>query len=286
MSLWLVTGLWVIIGCGEMAHLITLMTDRSLETYVRLGTVFVIAGAFVYIGILYWMKQKGVLVFKRKTGGGNPLYKVFFAFLTGLILVHFWRGYVPDLQDAVYEIAIGNVESGSIMSVHPFLGREGDASMPLRMQILGLSSLYSGLITISQQSSYIIVCKIIPTVVWICVIWVYKVFAEKLFPENKDRQWLFLSLIAFIFLITSGSEGLSGYRLFYAGFSGETIRGVVLLPYTLYVSWQKKWLLAVLAILTEACLVWTTFGIGYCSVVVLCMLLVHLWSDWRCKHAG
>ncbi len=286
MAIWLVTGLWVLLGCAEAAHLITLMTDKSLQTYTQLCTVFVIAGALVYTGTVFWMKRKGLIVSGEKSGGGNPLYKVLFAFLAGLILVHFLRGYVPDLQDAVYEIAIGNVESGSLMSVHPFLGRESDAAMPLRMQILGLSSLYSGLITISQQSPYIIICKIVPVAVLTCAVLVYRAFAQKLFPQDTDKQWLFMSLVVFIFLITSKSEGLAGYRLFYAGFSGETVRGAVLLPYTLYVSWQKKWLLAVLAVLAEACLVWTTFGIGYCAVIIVCMFALHLWADRRCKDAA
>lgn len=286
MAIWLVTGLWVLIGCAEAAHLITLMTDKSLQTYTQLCTVFVIAGVLVYIVLLLRMKHKHPEAFACKGDRGRPLYKVFFVFLILLVSGHFMGNYVPDMQDAVYEVTIGNVESGRLMSVHPFLGCESEAMMPLRMQILGLSSLYSSLITISQQSPYIIVCKIVPVVVFCFTLLVYRAFAQKLFPQNRDKQWLFMNLIVFILLITSKSTGLAGYRLFYAGFSGETIRGVLLLPYTLYVSWQKKWLLTCLAVLTEACLVWTTFGIGYCTVVALCMFAVHFWLDRRCQNAA
>ncbi len=286
MAIWLVTGLWVILGCAEAAHLITLITDRSLQTYTQLCGIFVAAGMLVYVGILCWMHRKWPKPERINLERKVLWQGVLFAALTVLTLVHFLQGYVPDLQDAVYDITIGNVESGRIMEVHPFLGQAGGSGMPLRMKILGLSSLYSSLITISQQSIYMIMCKMVPIVIWCCTMLVYQAFGEKLFPHNREKRWLFLSMIALFLLITSKSTGLAGYRVFFAGFSGETIRGVLLMPYALYVSWQRKWLLAVLSIVVEACLVWTTWGIGYCTVIVVCMLLVHLWADRRCKHAG
>lgn len=286
MTIWLVTGLWVILGCAQAAHLITLITDRSLQTYTQLCGIFVAAGMLVYVGILCRMRRKWPKPEKINSERKVLWQGVLFAVLTVLTLVHFWQGYVPDLQDAVYDITIGNVESGRIMEVHPFLGQAGGSGMPLRMKILGLSSLYSSLITISQQSTYMIMCKMVPIVIWCCTMLVYQAFGEKLFAHNREKRWLFLSMIALFLLITSKSMGLAGYRVFFAGFSGETIRGVLLMPYALYVSWQRKWLLAVLSIVAEACLVWTTWGIGYCTVIVVCMLLVHLWADRRCKHAG
>lgn len=289
MSIWIVTGLWVVIGCAQAAHLITIMTDRSLQTYTLLCGVFVLAGLIIYISCVYLLKKKGRLSGAERSGkssGSSKMYKSFFAVMLVFTCVHFIRGYVPDLQDAVYEITLGNLESGSIMSVHPFLGQAVENTMPMRMQIPGLSSLYSVLVTISQQSPYIILCKIVPLALWVCTMLLYRAFAEKLFPKDDRRQWLFLSFAAFFLLITSKSPGMPGYRLFFAGFSQESIRGILLLPYTLYVSWQRKRLLTVVALLAEICLVWTTYGIGYCAVAAACMWGVHLWSDRRCKHAS
>ena len=287
MIIWLITGLWILLGCAEAAHLITIMTDRSLQTYTVLCGVFVLAGLLAYMGL--WILARRRTETSKKTAGratiGHSPFLVCFVVLAGMTVYHFIDGYVPDLQDAVYEITLGNVESGSIMTVHPFLGNVTEASMPMRMQILGLSSLYSALITISKQSPYIIMCKVIPLAVWGLSILLYAAFAEELFQENAHKRWLFLSVVVLIYLVTSGSVGLAGQRLFYAGFSGETIRAVLLMPYTLYVSWQKKWHLTVLAVLAEACLVWTTFGVGYCFLIAVCMFVVHLWIDRRGAHA-
>lgn len=286
MIIWLLTGIWILLGCAEAAHLAILMTSRSLGAYIFFSTAFMLTGILVYVGIGIWIYRKGGVKAKKQRKIELSPYMILFAVLAGSTIVHFVKGYVPDIRDAVYEITLGNVSSGSIMSLHPFTGQAGQASMPMRMQILGLSSLYSAFITISQQSPYMIMCKVVPMAVWALSIWLYGAFARKLFPEDVHKRWLFVSVVALVYIATSGSDGLVGQRLFYAGFSAETIRGALLMPYTLYVCWQRKWLLAVLAVLTEACLVWTTYGVGYCLLIAVCMYLVHLWLDRRCQHAA
>lgn len=286
MIIWLLTGLWVLLGCAEVAHLITIMTSRSLQTYTFLCGVLCLAGLVVYTGIFLL----GHLSYKKdKTSVTKAFYSPvcwLFVVLAGVTIYRLFRGYVPDLQDAVYEIVVGNLESGSLMTEHPFLGGTMETMMPMRFQILGLSSLYSALITISQQSQYMIMCKIVPLGVWLFSLLNYWLFADAIFGEDNHKKWLFVSFVAFIYLITGNSEGLPGYRLFLAGFSGETIRGLVLMPYTFYVCWQRKWLLAIIAIFVEACLVWTTYGIGYCALITLCIFGVQLLFDRRAKHAA
>ncbi len=290
--IWIITGLWILLGCAEAAHLITIITDRSLQTYTLLCSWFSLAGLLMYTGVVCFLfkRQKKQMTVLKTGADSEERYKtlpytVLLLIMGGVTIWHFCSGYVPEIQDAVYEITLGNVKSGSLMTLHPFLGVETSASMPFRMEILGLSSLYSMLITISQQSAYMIMCKIVPIVLWGFSLLLYWAFAEKFFPKDASKRWLFVGSAAFIYLVTSGSVGMPGYRLFYAGFSGETIRSILLMPYTVYVSWQRKWYLAALAVLAEACLVWTTFGVGYCFLIAVCMFGVHLWADWRAKHA-
>lgn len=286
MVIWLISGLWILVGCAEAAHLITLITDRSLQTYMNLCSVFCVAGILIIgAGCAVWCRKRQAWKHRRGHFRFSPYMAVFA--LIGIITVrHFVRGYVPDLEDAVYEMVLGNIKSGSIMTMHPFLGTDTGVYMPLRMQIPGLSSLYSALITISQQSPYMILCKVIPMAVWIAGMLVYYAFAEKLFQENIHKRWAFLSLAAGMLLLTGGSEGLEGFRLLYAGFSGETIRNVVLIPYTIYVCWQRKWPAALLGVAAEVCLVWTTYGVGYAACIAVCMFLLHLCLDRRNRHAA
>ncbi len=286
MIIWIITSLWVLLGCAEAAHLITIMTDRSLQTYTTLCGIFVPAGFFVCMGIGIWLyRRRDMKVHWLKDKWISP-YMAVFLVLTGMIIYRIWTGYAPELEDGVYEIVLGNIHSGSLMTEHPFMGGQSAAVMPMRMQILGLSSLYSALITESQQSPYMIMCKVVPLCLFCLSMLLYWAFAEKLFLDNKHKRWVFMSAIAFLVLATMGSEGLMGYQLLHAGFSGETIRGLLLMPYTLYVSWQKKWLSALLAVLAEACLVWTTYGAGYCLLAAAVMLAVHLLTNRRKAHAA
>lgn len=287
MIIWLITGLWILLGCAEVAHIMTMLINRSLDTYMILCSAFVFLFFCIFSGLLYW-KCRIKNVRKEVSVSASTVfspYMILFFMLAGMTIVHFVRGYVPDLQDAVYEITLNNVKSGKIMTLHPFLGVETEARMPMRMQILCLSSIYSALITLSKQTPYMILCKFVPFIVWGLSMLLYWTFSEKLFDKDIHKRWLFLAMISFIYIITSGSDGLVGQRLFYAGFSGETIRTVLLIPYTIYVSWQKKWWLTALAVVSEACLVWTTYGVGYCLLIALCMIVVHFFLDRRGSYA-
>ncbi len=286
MIIWLLTGLWILLGCAEAAHLITIMTNRNLQTYITLCSIFVLAGLFVYMGISFWYNRRKIAEEKPLKKSQISPYMICFIVISGMTLYHFVSGYIPDMNDAVYHIVIGNVHSGSLMTEHPFVGGQSAAAMPMRMQILGLSSLYSAVITESQQSQYMIMCRVVPLIVWTLAMLLYGAFAQKLFSDNVHKRWIFMSIAAFLVWATAGSEGALGYRMFYAGFSGETIRGALLMPYTIYVCWQKKWLLGLLAIAAEACLVWTTYGIGYCLLITSVMFVVHLLISRRKVHAA
>ena len=129
-------------------------------------------------------------------------------------------------------------------------------------------------------------CKMVPFTIWALSMLVYWAFSKELFSDSAEKRWIFISMVALVYLATSGGDGMVGYRLFYSGFSGETIRAAVLVPYTVYVSWQKRWFLAGIAVLAEICLVWTTFGVGYCLLIAVSMFLVHWFLDRRGRHAA
>lgn len=293
MMIWLITGVWIALGCAQLAHVITLFTDRSLETYTFLSCVLVFAGIFIYACLLFVLQKRRAKacinrydesVGKSAFGRENLPYIIVFGLLSVLSLLHFGKGYVPELSEGTFDIVLGNLQSGNIMVVHPFTGELSERVMPLRRQFVGLTSLYSGMANMFHMTAYEILCKIVPMILWILSMLLYWLFAQKLFLDNAKR-WLFLCAVSLFYLVSSGGTGMVGNQLFYAGFTGEAIRSALLLPYTLYVTWQKKWFLAVIALAVEACIVWTTYGIGYCFLVVVCMLFVHLFIKRRAHDA-
>lgn len=294
MIIWLITGLWIALGCAQLAHIITLFTNRSLETYTFLSCVFVLVGIFIYVCVLFVLLKRRaktcantyVEPVDRSVLGKESLpYIIVFLVLAVLSLVHFLKGYVPELSEGTFDIMLGNLQSGNIMAVHPFTGEQLERVMPLRRQFVGLSSLYSSMAYVFHIPAYVMLCKIVPMILWVLSMLLYWLFAQKLFL-NSAKRWLFLCTISLFYLLSSGGVGMVGNQLFYAGFTGEAIRSALLLPYTLYVTWQKKWFLAVVAMAVEACVVWTTYGIGYCFLVVVCMLFVHLFIKRRAHDAA
>jgi len=287
MIIWLITGLWIALGCAQLAHVITLFTNRNLETYIVFSCVFVFVGILSYVLYLRFSKKRE-LCFNASSSEGDLKesipYVMAFVVLALISLVRIWKGYAPELSEGTYDIVLGNLQSGNIMEVHPFIGNVTQNSMPIRRQFIGLTSLYSALIQLSSLPTYVVLCKVVPTLLWIGCMLVYWMFAQKLFV-HKTKRWLFLCVVALFYLLSAGGVGMPGRQLFYAGFTGEAIRSNLLIPYTLYATWQKKWFFAVIAILVEACIVWTTYGIGYCFVLVVCMLLVHLFLKRRAHHA-
>ena len=295
MIIWLITGLWIALSCAQLAHIITLFTDGSLQTYTQLGCVLVLVGIFAYIGFLCLAKRKQWITFSENSGMNFATAKsyvkdnlfsiVVFAILAFISIAHLCVNYVPELTDGTYDIVLGNLQSGNIHEVHPFIGDITESAMPLRRQVIGLASFYSALITVFDASVYTVLCKIVPICLWSLSMLLYWEFGTHLFEKEKDR-WLFVTVVALFYLVSNGGVGLVGAQLFRSGFTGEAIRSALLMPYVLYVSWQKKWLLAMIALIAEVSIVWTTFGIGYCFLIVVCMFLVHLFLKWRAKHAA
>lgn len=295
MIIWLITGLWIALGCAQLAHIITIFTDGTLQTYTQFSCMFVLVGIFAYIGLILLARKKQWIVSETKTQMSqsyvknylkeHALYIVVFLVLAGISIAHFCVNYVPELSDGTYDIVLGNLQSGNIHKVHPFTGEIDAATMPLRRQIIGLPSFYSAIITLLDASTYTILCKMVPVCLWCLSMLMYWAFATKLFEKTNER-WLFIIAVALFYLVSKGGLGMPGRQLFVEGFTGEAIRSTLLMPYTLYVSWQKKWLLAVIAILVEACIVWTTYGVGYCLLIVVCMLFVHLFMKWRVKKCN
>ena len=77
-------------------------------------------------------------------------------------------------------------------------------------------------------------------------------------------------VIALLFQFGCYGTVSDGVRLFAAGWRGETIRALILLPYALLCLMKKKKKGVILCILAEACMVWTLYGAG----LVLLMTVV------------
>ncbi|MCD7750677.1 MAG: DUF6077 domain-containing protein [Lachnospiraceae bacterium] len=283
----LISGLMIIWGFAEGAYLYVLMTGGTLAAYEGLLAPALIAGAAAAFLLCRW--------YRRLCGRGrNPLpagklslreggaYFIILAAAGIVTLSHFTGYYVVDLSDAVYEMAINTVSGGVLAGQHPFTG-EAAGSIPLRIRILGLYALYAAVMDKAGLSAYMLMGQIVPAIIWFLHMGIMASLGRTLLRGRERYLWLFVSLAAVMVLATAHIEGMIGYRLFYEGFSGETIRAAILLPFCVLCCCQKRWLPALLCVAAEASLVWTTYGIGYCALVMVVFLAVTLWQKRREK---
>ncbi|MCD8379197.1 MAG: DUF6077 domain-containing protein [Lachnospiraceae bacterium] len=283
----LISWLMILWGFAEGAYLYVLLTDGSLAVYERLLAPALIAGAAAAFLLCLLYRRLRPKMEQAPCAGKLSLreggaYFIIFAAAGIVTLSHFAGSYVVDLSDAVYEMAVNAASGGLLAGQHPFTG-ETAGTIPSRIRILGLYALYAAIMDRTGLSAYELMGQIVPVLVWLLHMGVMYSLGRTLLAGRERYLWLFLSLAAVIDLATSQIEGMIGYRLFYAGFSGETIRAAVLLPYCVLCCCQKRWLPALLCAAAEAMLVWTTYGIGYCILVIVIFFAVTVWQKRRAQ---
>ena len=86
-------------------------------------------------------------------------------------------------------------------------------------------------------------------------------------------EYLFLAFTALLIFVGDYGYGMEGFGLLHAGFQGTTIRMAVMMPWLLGLCLRRKWRLVPLVLLAEACIVWTLYGLGMGTLVVVAFLI-------------
>ena len=99
----------------------------------------------------------------------------------------------------------------------------------------------------------------------ICTIFsVPQVKAPDLGSEASIVLGIMLILVSVLIWCGDYMVSMDGFQLLHCGYRPTAVRGGILVPFTLSMGLQKKWTSAILAILAEACIVWTLYGMGVC----------------------
>ena len=88
--------------------------------------------------------------------------------------------------------------------------------------------------------------------------------------------------VSIIFMLCESAVFSEGYGVLHCGHLGTTMRNSILIPLVLHGALERKWVLAILCVLAEACIVWTFWGLGLCVLVlagVVCTRII-LKSKW------
>lgn len=286
-----ITGWMILTGLAEMAHLGMVAAGRSFCGSTKLFTsvtVVLVAVALVFLLIVRENKDRRSSIkdsqnninigdadnTKIDQNKSTPLMVALVLLIVlQLLLQAFVRPTYLD-GDMTVETVNSILTTDTAYQVNPLTGQPYALGVPLRIKILGLPSFYAMMCRIFRMDTAELVWTWVPVFTWILAIMAFYSVAKALFPKDKKKQQLFLLFTIILLSVSGYLYGMEGFALQYAGYRGTTLRLVILLPYTISLLLRQKYRVLPLCILVEACIVWTLYGMGYCLLVTVGMMLV------------
>lgn len=269
-----------IFGIAEALHLAGLFKHVPLSTLAGIALPAWLAAA-----VLFTVKDMLDKKKKKKQGteteSGDPAgfrkfpYRtLLFCLIVVLQAVWFLMLQTPEISgDITGETVQTFLTENAVYTVNPMTGSAFTQGMPARLKILGLPAFYALICRLTGYPAVYTVYRIMPLVTFLLAYVVYGLWARFLFPKDYKKQITFLLVIALLFQFGCYGTVSDGARLFAAGWRGETIRALILLPYALLCLMKKRKKGVLLCILAEACMVWTLYGAG---LVLLMTVIVEV----------
>ncbi len=286
-------GFCALIGAAEVSHLAAVFLEWPVSKM-----------AFLWAGLMGILSAGGLMVRlagrKKAAGDGYSsddkkrlndrsqqlLTVVFILSVVFQIIVIMTGDRNCDTGDMTLETVRTFLAQDQVYNTNPLTGQPYTAGVPLRIKILSLPGLYASVCTVTGLDAELVVCRIMPVIVLLISYFVYSVLGNILFGKDRTGRLLMLLVISVLYWCGDYMDAMDGFLLLHSGYRGISIRNGILIPFTFAMCLQKKWKAAVLAILAEACIVWTLYGLGSCALVVAVMLLIDLWIRARKRRGG
>ncbi|MBQ8822383.1 MAG: hypothetical protein IJZ82_07045 [Lachnospiraceae bacterium] len=271
-----VTGVIACIGAAEVAHLAGLFLGLGM------GTVSLIWGGFFALLLLFcilvWWKlgrRDRKLVPCHK---GLPIGFLLLIFVQMLYIFCMQQLVTPG--DITLETVTTFLQEDGIHRVNPLTGGAYINPLSMRYKILCLPTLYGAVCKLTGLLPEIAVCHIVPLIVLGGCYFSYYKLSGILFGKHLGKRYTFLILVALVLWMLDGATYLEGYGLLQGGYMGTTIRGLILIPYTLQGGLSKQWWKCALCVLAELCVCMTLWGLGFCLLITTGLVILH-WCEER-----
>lgn len=280
----IVEGSIIIIGLAEAAHLTALFLKLPLHVCsVMMGALFLCA---IFYAILTTVLKKRKQGAQKEKGKENRFWKLLrvYPLLFGLIglaillqlIWNYWM-HVPYLEgDITGETVQTMLASDGIYTLNPMTGRPFTEGMPMRLKILVLPTLFASVCQFSSVPVQLFVYSIVPSLVLLLSYLVYSSWAVWLFPQEGKKQAMFMLFVILVYQFGCYSGAMDSFLLFFQGYQGAAFRAGVILPYALLSCLKNNWKSVLLCLLTEVCVVWTFYGLGYTVITVAVVLGIRL----------
>ncbi len=285
------SGLCVFIGTAEAAHLMAVFFRWPVMrmALVWLGMLCILT-AVSLVPMWQCHKSRNDAGLKennlsRKAGESTNAGRLLTgAFLLSVLLqiIAITTGELRcNTGDMTLETVRTFLAQDQLFGANALTGQPYEAGIPLRLKILCLPGLYSGLCALTGLDPEQVVCGMVPAMVLLGSYLAYDILGRVLLGKDRIGRILMLLVISVLFWCGGYMESMDGFLLLHCGYRGVAIRNAILIPFTVGMCLQKKWKSAVLGILAEACIVWTLYGMGACLLAASVLFLVGLWVRER-----
>ncbi len=281
-----VTGFIVCIGAAEVAHFAGLFlgTNMSVVSAVWAG----LFGVLLLLCIGLWWR------FRSREAQMYPCHKALPIAFVALVLVQmlylFCMQQVNTPGDITLETVVTFLHEDGIHKVNPLTGGAYMNPLSMRYKILCLPTLYGAICKLTGASPELVVYHIVPLFVLGGCYFAYYKLSGLLFQGHMGKRYTFMILVALLLFCMDGAVYLDGYGIMQAGYLGTSIRNLVLIPWTLTHGVKKQWWHCILCVLAELCICQTLWGLGFCLLITIAMVILHLCEEkilpkWRKGHS-
>lgn len=279
----LLTGELILTGLAVAAHVTAVFTGQSFS---RCTILFVeLMGAALLLAAVLFL-FRGVALRKKKEEEQSPaeavnrpdfteklLLVIFWILVAAQLFYLLWNAGVYAAGDMTVETVGSFLETDGIYRVNPMTGQAYTVGIPSRLKILCLPTLYGIFCRLSGLSPESVVTTAVPVWVFVSSYAAFFCVGKSLFPESRKKRICFMITVVILMWAGRGFHSMDGFSLLYCGYRGVTVRNLVLIPYLLSLCLRKRWIMVLLCILAEACIVWTFYGLGACLLTAAGLIL-------------
>lgn len=285
-------GTLVVLCVSFVSHLLTVLQSGILADEKKLAGIVMISvmtlSYFAFV-ILTVVMGKPKDVKKKEKRKLDPASKIAvciagLAVLTALVTVICGLR-VNSVGDETLETVRVFVKNGVMYSADPLTGMPYAEGVPMRYKILSLPGLYSVFVSAFGTSPEILLYNIMPAFWFVSGLCAMFTLSKSIFggKENEifNRSVFMTGVILFTYAADLSSYA-QGFSVLSQMWTGTAIRIWVLIPFMLYLLFEKKYILALLPALCEVFICRTQYGVGFC-VCIYVMFILSMFAVRRVK---
>lgn len=282
-----ILGVMTMLTISGVLHFFVMYINGPFSVYLRLYPVIIICVSAVGIILTImdikrnnvefsikarviafgrsWFKSRELMIF-----GGLTLITIL------LCIIRILTGQPDVTGDFTLETIRTTLQTDSIYQYNSLTGRLLEEGMPIRQQILTLPFFQTFLSVCSGIDINLLIYKIFPCYTLVLAVLVYSRFAGTLFVKQKESQMIFMFMISFMILVGDYAQAAPAALMLHQGFTGNAMCAGVIIPFSIYLCMNRKWLSACVCAVTELFLIWTTYGLGFSVWVIFLFVMIEI----------